>query len=77
MRGASYLSDAYNMSNLRQELTKLGQCFVEISLSACSLRLVHFYCPAVRVDITGLQIINSATSHAPRLVFTVLFYLYL
>ena len=30
-----------------------------------------------RADITGLQIINSTTSHPPRLVFTVLFYLYL
>ena len=24
--GALYLSDAYNMTNLQQELTKLGQC---------------------------------------------------
>ena len=30
-----------------------------------------------RVDVTGLQIINSTTSHAPRLVFTVQSYLYL
>ena len=45
VRGGSYLSDAYNMSNLRQELTKLGQCLVEICLSVCNLRLVHFYCP--------------------------------
>ena len=43
--GASSLSDAYSMSDLQQELTRLGQCFVEISLSVCNLRLVHFYCP--------------------------------
>ena len=29
-----------------------------------------------RVDITGLQIINSTPSHAPRLVFIVQSYLY-
>ena len=70
MRGASYLSDAYNMSNLRQELAKLGQCLVEISLSVCNLRLVLLVLLS-RVDITGLQTVNSTTSHAPRATPTI------
>ena len=54
MCGASYLNDAYNMSNLRQELTKLGQCLVEICLSVCNLRLVHFYCPGKTAQVYKL-----------------------
>ena len=41
-------------SNLRQELTKLGQCLAEISLSVCTLRLVHFYCPGQTLQVYKL-----------------------
>ena len=39
------------MSNLRQELTKLGQCLVEISLSACN-RLVSRKCSHTKCSHT-------------------------
>ena len=69
MRGASYLSDALQHVKFATRTNQVRTVFSRNFFECLQPEISSFLLS--RVDITGLQIINSATSHGPRLVLPI------